>query len=99
MNRLLVLPVVLLAAAAVAQDKDPAYHPTELQRLQLEVLQKDAIIAQKDLQAAQQLYQAKLAALQQKADEVKHDNKWPPEVNFDPNSLAFSKAAQRKEEK
>lgn len=65
------------------------YEPTELQRLKLQVLQRDAQLAQVQLQRAQQAFQGALAALDAEAGEVKKSNKWPAEVQFSPDTLTF----------
>jgi hypothetical protein len=88
--------LVLLFLAAVLFSQEP-YKPNEIQSLQLQVLQRDAIIAQKDLNAAQAAYQKALTALTDKGNEVKKANKWPDNVQFDPNTLNFSAPSKPKE--
>src|SRR6267378_483908 len=54
------------------------YEPTEVERLRLEVKQKDAQLAQVQLQRAQQAFQQSLALLDEEAGKVKaaHPD-WP----------------------
>lgn len=90
--------ISILAAAgvisignAVAQEiHKPNFKPTELQTLRLQLKQRDAQIAQKDLFIAQQNFQAALKLLNDEADKVKAENSWPKETGFDANALTFA---------
>jgi hypothetical protein len=82
--------------APVAKDP-PKYVPTEVQSLKLQVLQKDAQLAQVQLQRlndalqqSQQAFQKALQALQAGADEVKKANGWPADTQFSQDQLTFS---------
>jgi len=91
-----VVTVLALGAIAWAQSPAPApnpYQPTEVQALKLKVAQQDAIIAQRDMQSAQQRYQNAIVALNTAAEQVKRDNKWPEDVQLNLDSLVFSKKA------
>jgi hypothetical protein len=75
----------------------PKYVPTEVQALRLQVLQKDAQLAQVQLQRlndavqqSQQAFQKALQALQAGADEVKKANGWPADTQFSQDQLTFS---------
>lgn len=76
--------------------QEKTYVPTEVEKLKLENLQKDAIILQQAVQLAQQ----QLDKLQQQAREaysaltvegnkVKADHKWPTTVVFSPQTLEY----------
>lgn len=82
----------LAGAFVLAQAPLPAaskYKPTEIQQLKLEVAQKDAQLAQVQLQRAQQVFQSALAKLDDVAGQVKRENGWPEGVQFSPDSLTF----------
>lgn len=81
-----------------------SYTPTPTQQTQLELKQKDAIIATQKLQLLQQQVQTAevareqaLGALNAQAEAVKKENKWDAKTDFDPNDLKFSqpKAADK----
>jgi len=57
--------------------------------LRLQVKQRDALLAQHAMQAAQDAFQAAMAGLNQAADEVKRAKGWPGDVRFDPGTLSF----------
>jgi len=65
------------------------YQPTEVQALKLQVAQRDAQLAQIQLQRAQAAFQGALAKLDELAGQVKLENKWPAEVQFSPDTLQF----------
>lgn len=73
-----------------AQATAPKYTPTEVQSLRLQVKQRDAQIAQRDMVAAQEKFQNFLAVLQSEGDKVRLENKWPDTVKFDLNTLGFT---------
>lgn len=90
-HRLVMLIVAALVLGRIIADelKDREKQPTEVQHLQLEVMQKDALLAQKDMQNAQANYQQALLKLSAKAAEIKKENKWDDSVTFNPNTLAY----------
>jgi hypothetical protein len=90
--KLKIVFIVLLAATiAIADDAKPAkYQPNEVQSLRLQVKLRDAQIAQRDLQTAQQRFNQTLFDLNAEADKVRTENKWSDKVSFDPNTLTFS---------
>lgn len=89
------ISLTAIGAAGLAQSPPAAppapatYKPTELQALKLQVLQKDAQLAQVQLQRAQQAFQGALAALDAEAGAVKKANNWPADVQFSPDTLTF----------
>lgn len=87
------IALTLIGAAGRAQSPATAapatYRPTEIQALKLQVLQKDAQLAQVQLQRAQQAFQGALAALDAEAGAVKKANNWPADVQFSPDTLTF----------
>jgi hypothetical protein len=87
-----VLALTLAAFAVWAQlpVQSSKYKPTDLQLLRLQVKQRDAQLAQVALRDAQQQFQSTLAALQQEADKVRDENKWPATVQFSPDTVSFS---------
>jgi hypothetical protein len=72
----------------------PAYHPTEVQSLRLKVAQQAAQLAQVQLREAQQQFQQAMSSLSAEADKVKQENKWPEDVQFNLDSLQFTKVAK-----
>lgn len=75
----------------------PELAPTPLQLTQLQLKQKDAIIAsqkeqiiQASFQQAQAEYQQAVAALNAESEKVKKENKWADGVTFDANQLTFA---------
>lgn len=82
---------LLLAGLAIRAQlsKPKIYQPSETQALRLQLKQKDAIIAQKDMQVVQQRFQDALNALNAEAEKVKLENKWTPDVRFSPDTLTF----------
>lgn len=86
-----VLAGVLMAMAHQQPSAPPSkYHPNEVQTLKLKVKQLEALNAGKDFQAAQQLYQQKMSALTEQAQQIEVENKWPTSLAFDPNTLTFN---------
>src|SRR5258708_6738094 len=91
-KKAILLPVAaallgIAAAVLVAQRKPAIYVPSETQALRLQVKQKDAVIAQKDMQAVQQRFQDALNALNAEAEKVKKENGWSPDIKFSPDTL------------
>lgn len=80
-----------LAQSPATPPAAPAtYKPTEIQLLKLQVAQKDAQLAQVQLQRAQQTFQGALAQLDTVAGDVKRENGWPKDVQFSPDTLTFT---------
>jgi hypothetical protein len=71
----------------------PPYKPTEIQSLRLQVKQRDALLAQKDWQVAQEHYQAAVAILNAEGEAIRKENHWPDTVKFDANTIEFSEPA------
>jgi hypothetical protein len=85
--------IVLMNIQAMAQSPPAStYQPTEVQSLRLQVAQRDAQLAQRDVVAANQRFQAAVAALSTAGERVKQENKWPDDVHFDLDTLNFSQA-------
>jgi hypothetical protein len=95
-GRIVALTLLTLAIAIglLAQDtaKPKVYTPTEVQSLRLQVKQRDALLAKQNLESAQRAFQQALTDLSAEGEKVKHENKWPDDTNFDPNSLQYSAA-------
>jgi hypothetical protein len=87
---------LLIGAGVLLGQEKPTYQPNETQSLKLQVKQRDTLLAQKDLQMAQQRFQAALNDLNAEAEQVKVENHWPKEVTFAPDTLAFSAPAPAK---
>ena len=85
----LLLPAAFVWGQATAP-APPKYEPTEIQRLRLEVKQRDAKLAQRDLADAQARFQAAVAALMAEGDAVRAANGWPKDVALNPDTLAFA---------
>lgn len=90
------ISVVVTLFIGTMHAQTAALTPTPAQMTQLQLHQKDAIIAsqkeqliQQSMQAAQVEYQTALAALNTEAEKVKKENKWADTVTFDPNQLTF----------
>jgi hypothetical protein len=105
-RRAIILSVVaarIMFAQAPAAKDPPKYVPTEVQALKLQLLQKDAQLAQlqlqrfqdairqsKDNQDLQEGLKKAIEALQAEAGKVKETNKWPADVAFHMEDLTFS---------
>lgn len=84
--------ITIVAQAPPAAPPASKFEPTEVQRLKLQVAQKDAQLAQVQLQRAQVAFQAALAELDAEAGRVKAANGWPSTVQFSPDTLTFVEA-------
>ncbi len=78
----------VLATASMAQSTQPELKPTEVQQLRLEVKQKTAMLAQRDVTDAQTRFNQALGELQDEASQVEKANGWK-DVQFDPQALTF----------
>lgn len=87
--RRVTVTVVLVLCCGSVLAQQTKYEPTEVQLLRLQVKQKDAQLAQVQLQRAQQAFQGALAALDAEAGAVKKANNWPADVQFSPDTLTF----------
>jgi hypothetical protein len=74
----------------VARAADKKYEPNEVQSLRLQVMHKDAELAQIAFQQAQQNFSAKLNLLNAEAEVIKKQNKWPTELLFNPDTMQFT---------
>lgn len=90
----LILVALLFALPLIAQDK-PKMEPTETEMLQLQVAQKDAIIASQKLENLQIQYQVaqadaqlKLAQLRALASKIQTAHKW--DATFNESELTFT---------
>jgi hypothetical protein len=89
--------IIMLSYAVHAQEKAKEYKLTEVQLLKLQVQQKDAQLLQAQLQNIQRQFQEKVTELMSTAQKYKLENGWPPDTQFNPDTLTFS--APAKEEK
>ena len=96
-KRLTILFLVLIGSASCQTAKAPTFEPNEVQALRLQNKQKDAQMMQMVLQQAQQQFQQKLKDLNDEADKVKNENKWPSDVAFNADTLKFAPAAKTPE--
>lgn len=79
---------VLAATTLGAQSTQPDLKPTEVQQLRLEVKQKTAMLAQRDVTDAQTRFNQALGDLQDEAKKVETENGWK-DMQFDPQALTF----------
>jgi hypothetical protein len=94
MNKIIIGALLFgLTLAGVAEFRGAAankYELSEIQKLRLEVKQKDAQLAQQNLSFAQQAFQQRIADFNAEAQKVEQENGWPSTVKIDPNTLTFS---------
>jgi len=84
---------LLLACVAVFGQTNPPqtdYKPSEVQMLRLQLAQEKAKNAELLLTQAQQQYQAAIGNLSSEGEKIKTENKWPPTVQLNFQTLAFS---------
>ena len=89
---------LLCCAGLMAQSTDKSYTPSEVQMLRLEVKQKTALLAQRDVNDAQTRFNQALTELQDEAKKVEEENSWK-DAQFNPQDLTFKpmpKAAEKK---
>ena len=89
---------VLACAGLMAQSVQPEMNPSEIQMLRLQVKQKTALLAQRDVNDAQTRFNQALTELQDEAKKVEEENKWT-DAQFNPQDLTFKpmpKAAEKK---
>lgn len=84
-----IVTLTFILATACAQRTSPKYEPNEVQKLQLQVAQKDAIIAKQAKDVADQNFNKAYATLQGTASDVILKNKWPADLQFDVEKLVF----------
>lgn len=84
-----------LFATATFSD-DAKYIPNETQSLRLQLKQKDVQIAQQNLFFAQQQFKSTLQGLNDEAEKVRVENKWPDEIRMNQDSLVFAKIKDKK---
>jgi hypothetical protein len=89
-NFLLGIMLIALCGFVLQGEEKPKYQPTEIQRLRMEVRQRDAQLAQKDYFIAQQNFNMAVKALTEEAAKVKAENKWPDGLVFDQEKLTFT---------
>lgn len=90
-----ILAVIVLSSIGFAKE----FKPSEVQRLRLELLQKDASIAQLHVSYAQQKLNEALQLIYKECVKVRQENNWPEDVGCDVNSLDFKQPEKPKEEK
>ena len=89
---------LLACAGLMAAQSAPELKPSEVQMLRLEVKQKTALLAQRDVNDAQTRFNQALTELQDEAKKVEEENKWT-DAQFNPQDLTFKpmpKAAEKK---
>lgn len=79
----------LFLCSGLLGQKPSEYKPTEVESLRLQVAQKDAIIAQQQMQQVQQAYQSAIDKLHTEAEKIKADHKWPETVKFNDQAITF----------
>jgi len=65
------------------------YQPSEVQSLRLQLALKNAQLAQRDAQDANQRFQNSLRDLNVEGEKVRVENKWPDTVKFDAGTMTF----------
>ena len=83
-----VLGVLFAFLLAVAQGPSK-YQPSEVQSLRLQLALKNAQLAQRDAQDANQRFQNSLRDLNVEGEKVRVENKWPDTVKFDAGTMTF----------
>ena len=94
-----VILCLMWAERTMSQEKVKEYKLTEVQQLKLQVQQKDAQLLQAQLQNIQRQFQEKVSDLMSTANKFKLENGWPPETQFNPDTLAFSAPPPKEEKK
>ena len=89
----MIIPIVwgltaIISICYVVHAQSPDLKPTEVQQLRLEVKQKTAMLAQRDVTDAQTRFNQALGELQDEASQVEKANGWK-DVQFDPQALTF----------
>ena len=74
------------------------YTPSEVQMLRLEVKQKTALLAQRDVNDAQTRFNQALTELQDEAKKVEEENSWK-DAQFNPQDLTFKPMPKPTEKK
>jgi hypothetical protein len=82
----------------MAAQSAPELKPSEVQMLRLEVKQKTALLAQRDVNDAQTRFNQALTELQDEAAKVEKENSWTG-VQFDPQALTFKAMPKEAEKK
>ena len=82
-----------------AQEKAKEYKLSEVQLLKLQVVQKDAMLLKVQMQDIQRQFQEKVSDLMSTAQKFKLENGWPPDTQFNPDTLTFSAPLPKEEKK
>jgi uncharacterized protein YlxW (UPF0749 family) len=96
---LMVMLCLVWASRTMSQEKVKEYRLTEVQLLKLQVVQKDAQLLQAQLQNVQRQFQEKVSDLMSTAQKYKLENGWPPETQFNPDTLTFSAPPPKEDKK
>ena len=96
---LMVMLCLVWASRTMSQEKVKEYKLTEVQLLKLQVVQKDAQLLQAQLQNIQRQFQEKVSDLMSTAQKFKLENGWPPETQFNPDTLTFSAPLPKEDKK
>lgn len=87
-----VLAIVAVSVIAQNPGPPPAFKPTEIQLLKLQVRQRDAWLAQRDFIESQRRYQQAIADLNSEGEAVRKENAWPETVTFNADTIEFTAA-------
>jgi len=96
---LMVMLCLLWASRTMSQEKVKEYKLTEVQLLKLQVVQKDAMLLKVQMQDIQRQFQEKVSDLMSTAQKFKLENGWPPDTQFNPDTLTFSAPLPKEEKK
>lgn len=95
-----VLVFAVLGGLLLSYGATGKYEPTEIEKLRLQVDQKDAIIAFQKMQAIQKQYQDQqgiysnaVAKLSQTANDIRKAHGWSDKVTFNMQTLTFEPPA------
>lgn len=92
---LLTVILSLAACRMFPQSGKPKYEPSELQKLRLQIKQKDAQMAQQNVQIANANFQQVMAVLNAEVKAVEKENKWPDTLQIDFNTMEFKPAPEK----
>lgn len=103
MKRIVAIAVLIFAVLGgllLSCSASGKYEPTEIEKLKLQVDQKDAIIAFQNMQAIQKQYQDQqgiynkaVAALSQTVNDIRKAHGWSDKVTFNMQTLTFEPPA------
>ncbi|HVI10182.1 MAG TPA: hypothetical protein VND65_17970 [Candidatus Binatia bacterium] len=74
----------------LAQSATEKYEPTEVEKLKLQLAQKDAQLAQQQFNYAQQSLNVAITAFRNQSNAIVKAHGWPDDVEADYNTLEFA---------